>query len=177
MAFAAIDIPADPPRDTSRFREAIDFSRGLRGHILNGSLFAVLACLALVSALTGPCETGLLVFKLSCFAILAYCGVRLFIRFARSRRERLRAFTKGRRYRGIVVSHGRTFVTWKSGRDYTLIVQVKDEEGKVREKKIRSADRSLHETHPLHDEIDLLLDAESGSIFVPAEVGCAATFG
>ncbi len=176
MAFAAIDIPAEPPRDPELFRDRIDFALGLRGDILNGSLFAIFACLPLALALTGPFETGPMVFKLSCFAVLAYVGVRLFIRFARAKRERLRAFTKGRSRRGTVVSHGRTFVTWKSGRDFTLIVQVTGEDGRVLEKKIRSADRALHEIHPLHEEIDLLLDAESGSIFVPAEAGCAATF-
>jgi hypothetical protein len=176
MAFASIDLPAEPPRDPERYRDRIDFTRGLKGDLINGSLFTIIASLALVSALTGPFTTGPLVLKLSCGAIFAYVGLRLFLRFARLKRERVRAFMKGRTRRGTVVSHGRTFVTWKSGRDFTLIVQVTEEDGRVLEKKIRSADRALHETHPLHDEIDLLLDSESGSIFVPAEAGCAATF-
>ncbi|TFH43138.1 MAG: hypothetical protein E4G96_01845 [Chrysiogenales bacterium] len=176
MAFTRTIIPTEPPRDPALFVETINFRHGLMRHLFHGVVVTGIGCLFLLSALTGTYETGLMVFKLSCFAVLGYAGARLFLKYARERRARVQAFSSGVLRCATVVSHGRAFVTWKSGRDFTLIVQLKMENGRVLEKKIRSEDRLLHELHPLHDEIDILVDGESGSIFVPAEASLIPSF-
>ncbi|OHD66993.1 MAG: hypothetical protein A2176_16090 [Spirochaetes bacterium RBG_13_51_14] len=171
-----VTIQLNPPRDPAQYGEKIDFWHGLRGYLFNGSIFAAAGGLTLVAALSGPYELGLTVFKLIGFLLFGSTGYRNFRRAIRGHRERLEAFMRGRLFRCSIVSQGRAFATWKSRRDYTLIIQVTMENGKVLEKTIRSSDRTLHQRYPLHGEFDALADVGSGFMFAPPEVDIEASF-
>ena len=108
--------------------------------------------------------------------ILCYVSVRFVFKAVKGHNDRVQAFTSGVVSRGEIVSHGGTIVVWKLNRFYTLIVQLHTPEGKVLEKKIRSDDATMHADYPLHDDIDVLADVGSGTMFVPPEANIKAVF-
>ena len=152
-----VSIPKNPPRDPAQYG-AIDMWHNLKGYFFSAGIFGGLGLMSLASVFIGPYETGLIVFKITASIVFCYIGARLIYRAVKGHRDRVQAFTSGSSARGEIVSHGGTFVIWKSSRFYTLIVQLRTAEGRVLEKKIRSEDASIHADYPLHDEMDVLVD-------------------
>lgn len=171
-----IIIQKNPSRDIMTYKKDINLKKWLGGFYFCSVIFGGVGVMSIVAASLPPYETGLLVFKISGGLIFLFFGYRFIIKAVRTYRMRVQAFSKGVLMKGEVVSQGRTFVSWKSGKDYTLIIQVTLESGKVLEKKIRSPHPDLHSLHPMRSEIDMLVDVESGSMFIPSEVGIEASF-
>lgn len=170
-----ISIQKNPPRDLAQYG-AIDMWHNLKGYFFSAGIFGGLGLMALAAVFIGPYEAGLIAFKITASLVFCYIGGRLIFKAIQGHRDRVQAFTAGILCRGEIVSHGGTIVIWKSSRFYTLIVQVRTEEGRLLEKKIRSEDASMHNDYPLHDEMDVLVDTATGAIFVPPEVGIKAMF-
>jgi hypothetical protein len=170
-----VSIQKDPPRDPAHYG-SIDMWHNLKGNFYSAGAFGAIGLLLLASLALGPYDTGVVVFIIIVASVLLYASVRSVWKSVRIHDGRVQAFIAGAVCRGEVVSHGGTIVVWRLNRFYTLIVQLRTPEGKVLEKKIRSEDASMHAAYPLHDEIDVLADFGSGTMFVPPETGISAVF-
>lgn len=170
-----ISIRKDPPRDPAQY-PAINMWHNLKGYFFSAGIFGGLGLMVLASVFIGPYETGLIIFKVMASIVSCYIAARFVYSAVRGHNDRVQAFTSGTLCRAEIVSHGGTFVVWKSSRFYTLIVQLRTAEGRVLEKKVRSEHTSMHADYPLHGEIDVLVDAASGAMFVPPEVDIKAVF-
>jgi hypothetical protein len=148
----------------------------LKGYFFSAGVFGGLGLMSLAAVFIGPYEAGLIAFKITASLVLCYIGARLIFKAVNGHRDRVQAFTSGILLKGEIVSHGGTFVIWKSSRFYTLIVQVRTEEGKLLEKKIRSESASIHADYPMHVEMDVLVDTATGAMFIPPEVDIKAVF-
>jgi hypothetical protein len=170
-----VSIQRNPPRDLAQYGN-IDMWHNLKGYFFSAGVFGGVGLMALAALFIGPYEGGLIAFKIIAALVFCYIAARLVVRAIQGRRDRVQAFTAGILMSGEIVSHGGTFVIWKSSRFYTLIVQLRTEEGKVLEKKIRSENASMHVDYPLHDDMEVLVDTATGAMFVPPEVDIKAVF-
>jgi len=170
-----VSIQKNTPRDPARYG-SINMWHNLKGYFFSAGVFGGLGLMTLAAIFIGPFEAGLIAFKIIASLVLCYIGVRLIFKAVKGHRDRVQAFTAGTLRRGEIVSHGGTFVIWKSSRFYTLIVQLRTDEGRVLEKKIRSEHASIHTDYPLHDEMAVLVDIATGAMFVPPEVDIKAVF-
>jgi hypothetical protein len=170
-----ISIQKNPPRDPVEYG-SIDMWHNLKGYFFSAGIFAGVGLITLASIALGPYDASLIVFKVLVSLVFCYIAARSAYKAVKGHGNRVQAFASGVVRRGEVVSHGGTIVVWKSSRYYTLIVQLHSTEGKVLEKKIRSEDASMHADYPLHDEIDVLVDDATGTMFIPPEVNFKAVF-
>lgn len=168
-------ISKNPPRDLAQFAD-IDMWYNLKGNFYSAGILGGIGLIVLAWLFAGPYESGIITFK--AIVSLVLCGIagRLIYRTIQVHRLRVQAFSAGTLQKGEIVSHGGTFVIWRVNRSYTLIVQVRTEEGKVLEKKILSQNPSMHAEYPLHDDMEVLVDAATGAMFLPPEVDIKAAF-
>jgi len=176
MGEESIVIQRDPVRDCEQYKGKIDFYYGLRQFFLSGAIFAVLGLLSVASLIANPEGTGRITLKSIAAVTCLYICYRYFRKAVISRRERMNAFMSGKLVKGTVVGHRRSFLSWHSGGEYVIAVQVTTEGGKILEKSVSSPSRRFHEQYSLQTEVDVLLDPSTGAMFIPAEVGISASF-
>jgi hypothetical protein len=170
-----VSIQKNPPRDPAQYG-SIDLWHNLKGYFYSAGAFGAIGLLLLASLALGPYDTGVVVFIVIVATFLCYVSARSAWKAVKGYNDRVQAFTSGVVCRGEIVSHGGTIVVWRLNRFYTLIVQLRTPEGRLLEKKIRSEVASIHADYPLHDEIDVLADAASGTMLIPPEVNIKAVF-
>jgi hypothetical protein len=167
-----ITVPYNPPRDPTRFRDLMDFKKGLRVYYFFGTFFSLGTVMLILSVFLPPYEAGLILFKI--IAGLGLFGTMSFILLGTAiqrHRERLQAFSEGMILEGTVTEHGRKFVFWKSSRDYTVTVEIWLDDNTTISATVQYPDVEIHKKNPLQSSTPAFVDTTSNSVFIPAEIG------
>ncbi len=96
----------------------------------------------------------------------------LMIRTARLKlNKRLFAIRDGVIIEAMAIKHGRSFVFWKSERDFTVLLEFTGPDSKKYHHTIQSGSRSLHYALTLQSKTMGFYDKKSGFLLFPVEIG------
>jgi len=171
MKFLSISLPDKRQRDALQLKKKIPMHRGLTAYYFFGVFALIVPFIPVITLAVNGMISNLGWLPLLFLFILAETFAFLFLNYAnKNYLRRLRALGSGFTIKAKVVRHSRSFVSWKSSRNYALTVAY-EFKGKQLQTKFDAAFSELHSNFPINSEISGLYDPDSDSVFFPPEIG------
>ena len=172
-----IELKQSPPRDLEEIRRKIDLRAGLRVYRFFGYAFAVGAVVVAGSSFVLPAEPGLIASRVL-VGLLFFGGLAVLLlrRSRRTYQSRVHALRDGVMVAATVVHHGRTFVFWKSERDYVVAVEFEYDGAHV-SAKIQSPRAELQEQLPPGSTVTGLFEPRSNQTLLLESLGYTVSRG
>lgn len=166
-----IVLKKTPPRDISEQKKALHLHNELFPYYFFG-VFFIVAPVFVAVLLVIQSSTNSWAALIISTAIFMLVGFFIFRYGFKQYKRRLDAVKNGQITTAEVVRHGRAFTFWKSTRNYTVVLKIKDGQ----EFRLSSPSRSLQLILPKGRTVTVLYHPETGNYYLPQETGVELGF-
>jgi hypothetical protein len=171
MKFQSISLPEKRPRDAMQLKKKLPLHRGLTAYYFFGVFALIVPFIPAIILAVNGMISNLGWLPLLFFFTLAETFAFLYLNYAnKNYLRRLRALGNGVAVKAKVLRHSRSFVSWKSSRNYVLTVGY-EFKGKQIQTRFDATFSELLSNFPINSDISGLHDPDSDSVFFPPEIG------
>lgn len=167
-----IMLTKNSPRDIASVSKQARLNKGILAYFIFGYFFMLTIIIPIIFIAMIPGEKnipfgGLIV------SILFFEGIGIMLLFTGKKKlgKRIDSIRNGIVIKAKVISQSREFVFWKSVRDFSVILEIEEQSGKVYNTKIQSGNWQFHNELPIGSSLYGLKNPKTGSVFFPAEIG------